>query len=873
MNDIILPPRPSIYQDLLPKYQDVLFSTLVTSFGLDAIFFANDQKGGNVDTIHNARENVWTKGSKNKSEYDKVPKYNKDISKQYHSDNAYIDKGKEYKAQLGDDKLIDGYTGKELKLGDKFDRDHIISAKEIHEDAGRSLAGSDGVDLANTDSNLIATDRSINRSKQAKTVKQYIETLQKEKQDSLKKLEKLNQKTELTDKERKEKAKIESKLAVNEELIKKADKEARYEYNKALAKAYYLDKKFLGPAAKDVFNTGIKMGLRQGVGIILMEFSFAVKDQIPKILEQWSKLNTWREKLDLKPIFEHVIEILKKAWESIKDKFHKIWESTKDGFIAGVLSSIVTTVINIFKTTARNVLRIIRNLWSAITSSLRIILFNPDNLSIEDKLSSIMKIIAVAIGGILQPIISEAINKLMLTVPLLAPISSYLSEFVSAALSGIISVTLVYFIDNSPLVTKIIEFARKVGEISSKVIHYISEVAKISYKFLKGTLQQLSATLNSPAANLMLFAVCPPLGVLQAFNCKLNRIEAKTDQIYQLNQKIDATTGRIEKKVDGLYNFINTQVSQLKSMVFYNTVLLNNVLQKQDEYLQALSNISQEIQSGFDTVSFKLNQQTIEREALDLQNRLNLLLEYYSRYAHDGSPSEKDIRNIIDKAIELKSWLDSRLNTIAKGDVQKLPFLINQAFALGMELEARLVLNESIAGCNYEVQKLSKEIQLEIQYITQNKKIYDLAVTYSFIIEQYVLLKRALISLINKEPNKEHSNFCIDYDHHELIPKYQLFDLSWNDGLQDIRDIFLENIHTTIEINIVTLESVRDHRIWAKLNCIPVEALSSNNIELLEVKRVFGIPKDVIIASDSALKLLRSFEESLQSNLQQLKTV
>lgn len=64
--------------------------------------------------------------------------------------------------------LKDAYTGRTVARNVKVDLDHVIAAKEIHDDRGRILAGLDGIDLANNDDNLKPTDRSINRSTQQK---------------------------------------------------------------------------------------------------------------------------------------------------------------------------------------------------------------------------------------------------------------------------------------------------------------------------------------------------------------------------------------------------------------------------------------------------------------------------------------------------------------------------------------------------------------------------------------------------------------------------------------------------------------------------------------------------------------------------------
>ncbi|MCV3382655.1 hypothetical protein L8T82_02115 [Campylobacter sp. IFREMER_LSEM_CL292] len=50
--------------------------------------------------------------------------------------------------------MYDYITGKIIKPEDNTQLDHVVSAKEIHEDRARILANADGVSLANTPQNL-----------------------------------------------------------------------------------------------------------------------------------------------------------------------------------------------------------------------------------------------------------------------------------------------------------------------------------------------------------------------------------------------------------------------------------------------------------------------------------------------------------------------------------------------------------------------------------------------------------------------------------------------------------------------------------------------------------------------------------------------
>ena len=83
---------------------------------------------------------------------------------------------KEHNAKLKKDRkngtLVDAYTGQPLTS--EHNQDHVISAKEINDDPGRVLAEQDGTKLANTDSNLVGIDPSINKSKGAKSISDFI---------------------------------------------------------------------------------------------------------------------------------------------------------------------------------------------------------------------------------------------------------------------------------------------------------------------------------------------------------------------------------------------------------------------------------------------------------------------------------------------------------------------------------------------------------------------------------------------------------------------------------------------------------------------------------------------------------------------------
>lgn len=94
----------------------------------------------------------------------------------------------------------------------KKNLDHIISAKEIHDDPGRILAERDGAELANDASNLAFTHESLNKSKKADSMDAFICTLQKNREDTLRQIAELESQATLTEKEKKRLISLRKKL-------------------------------------------------------------------------------------------------------------------------------------------------------------------------------------------------------------------------------------------------------------------------------------------------------------------------------------------------------------------------------------------------------------------------------------------------------------------------------------------------------------------------------------------------------------------------------------------------------------------------------------------------------------------------------------
>lgn len=473
-NNEIEDSNESTLKKLFNEYEQVIVKSLITSFGMDFLLI-KDRHGGDVDTIHNVRQ--MQKGDnrfdgyankKNEDTYSKNETYDKHISHDYHSDSRYIERNRQASVQKDNGTLVDAYTGKKIAQNEKVDLDHVISAKEIHEDAGRILAEINGVELANQNTNLQHTNRSANRSKGKKTVNQFADTLENNRQIRQNRIAELKTTKQLTDIERKELRKLENLEAVDIKKMKKADEVAREAYEKEIASKYYTSQKFINDTLKASYKKGMQMGLRQALGTILTAVWMSVREEVPKLV---TKLKV---KFDLKCFFNGLVDIFKGAFKKVQEAYKEVIQSYSNGLLSGILSSLMTTFINIFTTSAKNVGKIIRECWSSIVEALNILLFNPNKLPFGDVIKAVAVIICTASSVVLGTVVSEAMGQIpALKIPIIGDV---LPNFVGAVVTGLMSISLLYFLDHSSMVQKFVDWANQLKSSIDYKIDYYREV-------------------------------------------------------------------------------------------------------------------------------------------------------------------------------------------------------------------------------------------------------------------------------------------------------------------------------------------------------------------------------------------------------------
>jgi hypothetical protein len=415
-------PDDDLFSSLFNQYQQVIFRSIITSFGLDA--FIQDRHGGDVDTVRNVRsigsdEMMTYKNAGNMEAYGNQGQY---VYRDYHDRNQNYrstkSNAREYARENTNGVIKDDYTGGDLAFSKsapakvKAELDHVISAKTVHDDRGRVLASLNGTDLANSPDNLKFTNKSLNASMGTDDIPDYIK-----------------KHPELPD---------ETKAKMMEHYSK-----SKKSYETTINYTYYASPAFWKDTGKAAASLGGKMALRQALGFFFTEIWFSVKEKLESTVG------------GLKSKIHAIAEGIKRGLVRVKRKFKELLSSLFEGAAAGILSSLTTTLCNIFFTTAKHIVRVIRQTWASIVEASKILFFNPDRLPFGERMRAALKIIAtgasVVVGTVVQTAVNGTLTKYVGIVPGFGSmLCNIVSTFAGSMCTGFLTISLLFAIDNDP---------------------------------------------------------------------------------------------------------------------------------------------------------------------------------------------------------------------------------------------------------------------------------------------------------------------------------------------------------------------------------------------------------------------------------------
>ena len=465
------PSEGSVFNVMFQQYERVVVESLITSFGLDMLL-VKDQYGGDVDTVHNVRKigydsNMGYKNPENGKIYRERGLYDE---ASYHSGGAFRIKKHEAreKWQATGKDIADEYTGgrvgfyghtKDVSSGRKAELDHIVECKHIHDDRGRVLSGLSGQELANNPENFAWTNKELNAS---------MGSWSRQKNEKYRKEHGCDAPMEMLDARAYVAEHPDLDETTKKNLLERHER-AKKTYDNLINRKYYTSKGFLLDTGKASLKLGATMGLRQALGLVFTEIWFSAKEEISKGAES------------LKLLFENIGNGVKKGLQIAKEKFSDIWQKFIEGSVAGVLSSLTTTICNIFFSTAKSMVKIIRQSWVSIKQAIQILFINPDGLLFGERIRAAAKVVATGASIVAGTLIFELIAKTPLgAIPVLGDI---LQTFCGTLVTGILSCTFLYFLDNSKCINHIVEKLNEIPCVEKMMEYYKMQGAMLDGYF------------------------------------------------------------------------------------------------------------------------------------------------------------------------------------------------------------------------------------------------------------------------------------------------------------------------------------------------------------------------------------------------------
>ena len=427
---------------------------ITSQFGLASLFI-DSRDGGSVTTLYNFDEGITS------TETDKL-KY-----QSYKSNNDDSKKFKYVRKEVGYDKnfpkmrkehfktneqVIDAYTGKVLPKDRRTQLDHIVSAKEIESNSKNHLflSTEERANMAIKDTNLAFTSESINTSKQDKSMSEFLETKKRGKG--------------ITNKERYE---IDEKKAMEKDKI--ARKAIKAEINKATFKKYSTE--LLQTGAKDA----AKMALYSSLGVVLREFLQAVFQTIKEIFANYKNESLKELFARFKTKIQGVVEKLKREWKDI-------FSNSIEGAITAFFSNLLVFAINLFATTLKKLVSMIRAGFVSLVQAVKIMVNPPENMTFEEASYQAAKIMITGLIGAASLGLAAAVEKFLQAIPGLQPImmfpipflenqtvSDILAVTLTSVLAGVVTTIVIYSMDkfreNSRKSKLQIQLVRKSGMV------------------------------------------------------------------------------------------------------------------------------------------------------------------------------------------------------------------------------------------------------------------------------------------------------------------------------------------------------------------------------------------------------------------------
>ncbi len=428
-------------------------SAITSQFGLASLII-DARDGGSVTTVHNFEKGITANEADAARYSDMIANRNGkylEVRNKVGYDKPLVKRRNE--ALQNEAIIIDEYTGRNLPKYGRAHLDHIVSVKEIESSVSANLALSpeERAKIAADKENLALIDGSINQSKGSDEMKVF-----------------LNKEDKKTGQRKAEKFGIDEQKAMQKD--KKARKFVYGEIDKAKVKKY--SKELLTTGCKDI----TKIMAYTVIGVAMREIAQGAITEIKLAFKQRGKESFGEIWVRFKTRMSEILDSLKSKWKDL------VAGSIEKG-LTSFISNLGVFLINVFATTLKRFVAMIRAGIASLKEAVKILVNPPRGLDKDEVGYQAVKVLTAGLIGALSLGLSEAIDKFLLSIPVLTPIFSFIvpvigksvgdivSTCLSAILGGVLTTIVIYFMDKLHSQSKAdkiqIQLVTKSGEISA----------------------------------------------------------------------------------------------------------------------------------------------------------------------------------------------------------------------------------------------------------------------------------------------------------------------------------------------------------------------------------------------------------------------
>ncbi|NEU79649.1 hypothetical protein [Nostoc sp. UIC 10630] len=267
-------------------------------------------------------------------------------------------------------------------------------------------------------------------------------------------------------------------------------------------------------------------------------------------------------------------------------------------------------------------------------------------------------------------------------------------------------------------------------------------------------------------------------------------------QLHKVTKKLDRNHEQIQLCFNSIQNALTVQHRTLELLIC-----------NQSNLAQQMNILREEMRTGFQNVVAEVKDLEARRCREEFETRTFKLLKAYERFSY-MLPESLEADQLIERAEDLEAWLRTQLNRIDAGKPERLPLFVALSFSVRAKADAfEAKGGDYTSFATKDIGLLINQLRDEAHVFCERRSLYTLGVEMPEILYQYALLNRSLCKGRNLQ-RKLDSKVIFSAE-----------DVTWNDGMHKLRELFKPNIEDIELIDLEHLEFIGGNQ-DIKLNTI-----------------------------------------------------